>query len=281
MGMRVKIMRSGTGAGLAALLCLQACFLQIEKRDLLVPDASIDDAADEIEEELPTAAVEEVCRAIFDLLCGFFNTCCAEDEISNLYIFDLVIAVGFDCAVPAASTMYRDCVEGATDALNRGTMSINVAAVPACTSALNALGGQCRNAGDFMAAYSAVLTEHCGTVWQGLVAENESCSFEDECSDGLYCDASGWCLPAVEPGGMCSYDDQCGEDMACLPGGYCGSPGELGQPCDDDMDCVLPLFCHPDTNMCTALLDAGASCITGASGCKGLCQANVCVNACR
>jgi hypothetical protein len=268
-------------AGFLAALCLQACLLQIEKGVLPVPDAGSGDAADESAEEIPTAAVEEVCRASFDVLCGFFNVCCTADERSNSYIFDIVLSIGFDCESPAASTMYRDCVQGGTDALNAGTMSINVAAVPACTSALRSLGAGCQNAGDFIAAYNAVLNLHCGEVWQGLVAENETCSFGDECADGLYCDVSGRCLPVIAEGGMCSYDDQCGEDMACLPAGYCGSPGELGNECRDDMDCDLLLFCHPDTDMCAALLDADAPCVTGTSGCRGLCRENVCVDACR
>lgn len=269
-----------TAPGLLAALCLQACLLQLEKTPLVLPDAESDVGTDEISDEVPVAAIEEFCFAAFDVLCGFFNTCCTSDERSNAYIFDLVIAVGFDCLSPAASVYYRDCVLGATQSASEGRMAVNESSVPACTNALATFSPACQNAGVFLMNFFVVMENQCSYVWEGLAAENEFCRFQEECADGLYCDVSDQCLPEKGDGGACSSDDECGEEMACLPGGFCGAPRGVGQGCEDDEDCSLLLFCNLQTGFCAALLEAGASCIEGSAGCRGLCRDGVCVDAC-
>ncbi len=77
------------------------------------------------------------------------------------------------------------------------------------------------------------------------VAQGNACGGGIPCADGLYCDASGICLPLVAPGQACAQPDACQAGMTCIAGA------------------------------CAPWLDVGGACTPGPSSTAGGCPATL------
>lgn len=81
----------------------------------------------------------------------------------------------------------------------------------------------------------------CDRIFVGLVAADDTCGFDLECS-------SGSCLlPGCPPGECCP--------GTCNP----GSRGAIGAACQSDLQCVAESFCGVD-RVCVPLVELGGSC---------------------
>jgi hypothetical protein len=81
------------------------------------------------------------------------------------------------------------------------------------------------------------------------VARGNACGGTLPCADGLYCSASGICLPLVVDGQPCTQKDACQPGTACVAG-TCTAWLDIGAACMPDA--VSPLGGCPATQTCTS-----------------------------
>jgi hypothetical protein len=163
----------------------------------------------------------------------------------------------------------KDDYEHVKESVKAGRMTFDAASVEACIAAgkdAKATGKGGQNVPD-----------SCKKILAGAVAENGACSYNYDCTTGLYCKpadstvaCTGTCQKPLPAGSPCTAADRCAVDTACTKGTgtpavyTCTALPGLNQPCPDG-DCASGLYCaagattsDPDT--CKATKNANAAC---------------------
>lgn len=88
---------------------------------------------------------------------------------------------------------------------------------------------------------------------------DEKCLLSDECADGLNCGWSGFCAPEGSGLDECASSSDCPKGQYCRlvsVSGTCASPssdaGDLGAPCETTADCLAGLACSFVSKTCVA-----------------------------
>lgn len=110
-----------------------------------------------------------------------------------------------------------------------------------------------------------------------LVEEGESCSLQQQCTQGLICfgvsaRVPGQCQVPHSEGASCHLSSECESHLVCLgaDGGTCHERNSTGLACTSDEDCQTDALCID--SICTALPLPGQSC-TNTNACLwGLCR---------
>lgn len=88
----------------------------------------------------------------------------------------------------------------------------------------------------------------CEEALEGTVATGEDCNATIECAGVAYCKfetaCPGACAPLEAAGASCDQDDNCADGLSCQAG-ECAAPAGEGDACGtaDDPDCSLGLLC--------------------------------------
>ncbi len=145
-------------------------------------------------------------------------------------------------------------------AVKAGTVRYDPSTLNSCLAALGTL--PCPTSLDGFFDNAA-----CSDLFQGTVSHGDSCTVDQECPSGNYCQqtTSETCDGLCETLGLnCTNSFQCPAGWACGQGQSCvtvTAPGNSGQPCNEDGACAAGLFCNVNDQMtCEALAQLGDTC---------------------
>ncbi|MBU1534414.1 hypothetical protein KKF84_03785 [Myxococcota bacterium] len=215
---------------------------------------SVSLAACDDDDAAPTLPVTQVEESYYNLFCEKIETC----DVFNAFV-DLAIMDRQGCLDFLELQMEKEGggLSLVVDAVNEGTVIYDAEKGYTCVEAMSVLA--CDEFGDKE-------PEECIGVFTGTIADGSECTINEECVSG-YCKTDdacpGTCEAFIPEGSACDYTDECVTGAKCVLGEctFFTAPVAAGGECDENEDwCAEGLFCHPDTEECTARLSAGEDC---------------------
>lgn len=194
------------------------------------------------------------------------------------------------CCHAAAASLADVCVRHLSEALRRGTVTLDAAAIDRCAADTERELAGC----GWVTPLAPKPAPSCAGLLRGTLAQGGACDSSLECADGLYCrglalDSPGQCsapaaarAPCETPADNLAAFTAAGDDprhRACdgrCAMGLCLPFAEDGEPCPARSACRPGLNCLDGRCADRPLPALGEPC-AGGSGCEsGFCQDGVC-----
>jgi hypothetical protein len=139
-------------------------------------------------------------------------------------------------------------------AVAKGTVEYDGTKVPACLDTVRSKG---------CAVLSTRLGGLCSDVLRGTIAAGQPCTFNAECTPGLFCKTTtcpGVCTAFLAEGAACEDDDNCQDGLNCSDQNVCETSMtlDLSGAAGDTCDITGAKFCQ-DALFCAAVSIAGGA----------------------
>jgi hypothetical protein len=179
-------------------------------------------------------SVQELPRVLSDALCNEVEACFDQRTLDTLFGPD-------GCAKRLLAQIEDGELANLPGAIDAGRVRYNAGRVQACLKEIKGVGCE-------FTTTRALRTAACDEVFDGKAEPGADCGLDAECKGSAFCklvaQCPGKCTELVAAGKTCSDDDECADGLAC-DAGRCTTPAREDEPCGGAVapSCLAGLVC--------------------------------------